>query len=173
MGSTAYLSTQRHRCRGRRCTWGAGTALLLAVAGPSTAFADQLPPPLPSAFWPPAAHDPQVRYSDEFRPRGRSLVEPSDGALAALELPTARKNSWQRLSEYRSLGRVQLVTLWKAGGSSLSLQAGRRGGPSLQWTSRFTGGSASRGLLDELISTSISAAASHRRHPGMRAAGAR
>lgn len=63
---------------------------------------------------------------------------------------------WQRLSEYRSHNRVRVVTLWETGGNSLSLQAGKRGDPSLQWISRFMDrGMPGRGVLDELFSTSL------------------
>jgi hypothetical protein len=66
---------------------------------------------------------------------------------------------WQRLSEYRSSGRVRLLTLWETGGNSVSLSAGKKGEPSLQWTSRLTNrGNASHGLLDRLFSTSLTGA---------------
>jgi hypothetical protein len=60
---------------------------------------------------------------------------------------------WQRLAEYRSQDRVRLLTLWKTRASTLSLQAGKHGGPSLQWSSPWMmHDSASRGLLDHLFS---------------------
>ena len=63
---------------------------------------------------------------------------------------------WQRLSDYRSRDRVRVVTLWETGGSSVSLQAGKKGDPSLQWTSRLMNrGGATRGLLDQLFATSL------------------
>ena len=66
---------------------------------------------------------------------------------------------WQRLSEYRGHNRVRVLTLWEAGGSSVSLQAGRKGDPSLQWTSRLMNrGGATRGLLDQMFSASIAGA---------------
>jgi hypothetical protein len=59
---------------------------------------------------------------------------------------------WDRLSDYRSHGRVRLLTLWEAGDNSVSLQAGKRGEPSLQWTSRsMNHGGATRGLFDRLV----------------------
>ena len=67
---------------------------------------------------------------------------------------------WERLSEFRSKDQVRLVTLWAAGGSSVSLQAGSRGAPSLQWTSRMTShGEAAHGVLDQLLATSLTGAA--------------
>jgi hypothetical protein len=63
---------------------------------------------------------------------------------------------WQRLSDYRSRDRVRVVTLWETGGSSVSLQAGKKGDPSLQWTSRLMNrGGATRGLLDQVLSASL------------------
>jgi hypothetical protein len=74
---------------------------------------------------------------------------------------------WQRLSEYRIHSQIRLVTLWETGGNSLSLQAGRRGDPTLQWTSRIANrGAASHGLLDELFSTSVGGAVGRGLHLG-------
>ncbi len=98
--------------------------------------------------------------TEEFRPRAHSTLSPvSHVATADDESLMSRTPVWQRLSEYRSLDRFRLVTLWETGGSSLSLQAGRKGDPSLQWTSRLMNhGGAPRGLLDELFSTSLGSA---------------
>lgn len=64
---------------------------------------------------------------------------------------------WQRLNDARTHGRVQLVTLWETGGNSLSLQAGSKGSPTLQKTSRLMNHvSAPRGLLDDLSGVSVS-----------------
>ena len=62
---------------------------------------------------------------------------------------------WQRLAEYRTRDRVQVLTLWKSGASTVSLQAGKKGSPTLQWTSRLMNrGAATRGLLDRLFPVS-------------------
>ncbi len=59
---------------------------------------------------------------------------------------------WQRLAEYRTHGRVRVLTLWESGASTVSLQAGKKGDPSLQWTSRLMNhGGATRGLLDHFF----------------------
>ena len=59
---------------------------------------------------------------------------------------------WQRLAEYRTRDRVRVLTLWESGASTVSLQAGKRGDPSLQWTSRLMNrGGATRGLLDHFF----------------------
>jgi hypothetical protein len=93
----------------------------------------------------------------DFRPRGHSILErdPEVGAVESAPMMSGT-TVWQRLAEYRSHGRVRLVTLWETGSSSVSLQAGRRGDPSLQWTSRLMNrGGATRGLLDEVLTTSL------------------
>jgi hypothetical protein len=114
--------------------------------------------PIPEPYRPSDAADPG-RYSEkDFRPRTRSalgpVADPTD--RQPLEPMTSSTTVWQRLSQYRSFNRVRLITLWETGGNSLSLQAGPRGGPSLQWTSRLvTRGGGPGGILDELFSTSI------------------
>ena len=88
----------------------------------------------------------------EFRPRPKTAVS-LDGRDERPLLKTT--TVWQRLSEYRAAhDRVRIVTLWDSPGSSLSIQAGKRGEPSLQWTSH-AGGGAARGLLDHVIATSL------------------
>jgi hypothetical protein len=111
---------------------------------------------LPSDFSPPPA---QREFSaTEFSPR----KYPDFGAAPAGVPPTGESRSlstttvWQRLADYRSHDRVRLVTLWETTGSTLSIQAGKRGEPSLQWTSRaMNRGGSTRGLLDRMISASL------------------
>lgn len=93
----------------------------------------------------------------EFRPHGRSMLEKDSPLVDAEAVPMLQGTTvWQRLSDYRSRDRVRVVTLWEAGGSTVSLQAGRKGDPSLQWTSRLMNrGGATRGLLDQVFSTSL------------------
>ncbi len=51
------------------------------------------------------------------------------------------------------------MTLWESKRSTVSLQAGKHGGPSLQWSSRLMNrGGASRGLLDRFVASSLGAA---------------
>jgi hypothetical protein len=46
--------------------------------------------------------------------------------------------------------------LWETRGSNVSLQAGKKGDPSLQWSSSWTSqGRTSHGLLDRLLSASL------------------
>jgi hypothetical protein len=65
---------------------------------------------------------------------------------------------WQRLNEFRAQDhRVRVLTLWEMGGSSVSLQAGRKGDPSLQWSSSWTNRSkVSHGILDRFLAASLS-----------------
>jgi hypothetical protein len=102
----------------------------------------------------------------DFRPRKRTLFNSDPASSAAGETSMIRNTTvWQRLSEYRSHDRVQLLTLWESTGSTISLQAGRRGDPSLQWTSRLMNrGGATQGLLDRLFSTSLARASTSLRN---------
>jgi|GEM_PF-1500776 hypothetical protein len=85
----------------------------------------------------------------EFRGRPRALGD-ADAAVKADDSLMEDRDTWQRLaSEYRVQRRVRVVTLWDAGWSSVSLQAGKHGDPSLQWTGHLFGRSeAHRGVLD-------------------------
>jgi hypothetical protein len=94
--------------------------------------------------------------STEFRPRKRGvfddeLANPLGGA------PMLRDTTvWQRMSEYKSHDRVRLLTLWESSASTVSLQTGKHGDPSLQWTSRVMNrGGATQGLFDRLFSASL------------------
>lgn len=96
----------------------------------------------------------------DFRPRGNSVLQHPVPATSLDATPQLRVTSvWQRLVDYRSHGRVRLLTLWETGGSSVSLQAGKKGQPSLQWTSRsMNRGGATRGVFDQLLSISVAGA---------------
>jgi len=96
----------------------------------------------------------------DFRARGRSILEREPQLAASEDVPMLRGTTvWQRLADYRSHGRVRLLTLWETGGNSVSLQAGKKGEPSLQWTSRsMNRGGATRGVFDQLASLSIAGA---------------
>ncbi len=116
----------------------------------------------PADFTAPAIRDSRSFSATDFRPR-RHTVFDSDPTVSALDdAPLFRSTTvWQRLAEYKSHDRVQLLTLWESSGSSVSLQAGRRGDPSLQWTSRLMNrGGSTQGLLDRLFSVSLAHAGS-------------
>jgi len=103
---------------------------------------------------------PPTFSEQDFRPRGHSIFEHPVPTGTADDTPMLRGSTvWQRLADFRSHGRVRLLTLWENGGSSVSLQAGKKGEPSLQWTSRsMNRGGATRGVLDQLMSVSVAGA---------------
>jgi hypothetical protein len=111
--------------------------------------------PVPATFRPLDLRAPAVPATQDFRPRPHA-APPADAVYGDGDLMIHNTTVWQRLEQFRARNRVRLVTLWETGGNSLSLQAGRRGDPSLQWTSRLSShGAAASGLLDELFSTSV------------------
>jgi hypothetical protein len=99
--------------------------------------------------------EPQEFSATEFRPRKPNVLElDSDrGRGSLLDAPMLKSTSiWQQMREFKSQDRVRLLTLWQTRGSSLSLQAGKRGSPSLQWSTPWVHREgASRGLFDRLL----------------------
>jgi len=122
----------------------------------------------------PAAADKQEFSTTEFRPRKRSMLDADPVSNSFGDAPMLRGTTvWQRLSEYRARDRVRVLTLWESGGSTVSLQAGKRGSPSLQWTSgAMIHGAATRGLLDRLFAVSLAGAGNRLRRPDHRPANA-
>jgi hypothetical protein len=102
----------------------------------------------------------QAFSTTEFRPRHHAAFDSNAAVSAFGDAPMLHSTTvWQRMSEYKSQNRVRLLTLWESSGSTVSLQAGRRGDPSLQWTSRLMNrGGSTRGLLDRLFSVSFAGA---------------
>jgi hypothetical protein len=140
--------------------WVGNTALavnpLIADSGRSSA-ASTVKLPDPEFLSMPKTDDIHVFSATEFFPRKHTLFDhdPPVGDAPMLRGTTV----WQRLDQYRSHDGVRLLTLWESRGSTVSLQAGKRGDPSLQWSSRVTGhDGATRGLLDRLFSLSIAGA---------------
>ena len=125
----------------------------------------------PEVFAAPASADSPVFSTTDFRPRKHTLFDPMVTSFG--DPPMLRGTTvWQRMSEYKSRDRVRLLTLWESSGSTVSLQAGKRGDPSLQWTSRaMNRGGSTRGLLDRLFSVSL-AGAGNRLHRTDRSTGA-
>jgi hypothetical protein len=113
--------------------------------------------PIPATYQTVTLPEIKAFPTQEFRPWGHSLLEKDIQVDAVYAAPMMKSTTvWQRLSEYRSHDRVRLVTLWETGGSSVSLQAGRKGDPSLQWTSRLMNrGGVARGVFDELLTRSL------------------
>ena len=99
--------------------------------------------------------EPQKFSATEFRPRTRNILELESGSGRSylLDAPMLKSNSFfQHMSDFKSQGRVRLLTLWQMRGSSLSLQAGKHGSPSLQWSTPWVHREgASRGLFDRLL----------------------
>jgi len=61
----------------------------------------------------------------------------------------------REIAEFKTQDRVRLLTLWQNRASSLSLQAGKRGMPSLQWSTPWMHPNAtSRGVFDRLLTVS-------------------
>jgi cytochrome c556 len=93
----------------------------------------------------------------EFRPRSHSIfaADPLVQVNSGIDAPMQQSTSvWQQMAEFKSQERVRLVTLWETRGSTISLQAGKHGGPSLQWSTPWMSRvNQSHGLLDQLFST--------------------
>ena len=97
--------------------------------------------------------------ASEFRPRKHSIAAAESAASEGFGADTPMlqgTNVWQRMTEYKSQDRLRVLTLLETRGSTLSLQAGKRGGPSLQWSSRtMNRDGATRGLLDRWVSAAL------------------
>jgi hypothetical protein len=120
----------------------------------------------PGFFTAPTAADSQLFSATDFRPRKPTVFDRDPSVNAFGDAPMLRGTTvWQRMSEYRSHDRVRLLTLWESSESTVSLQAGKRGDPSLQWTSRsMNRGGSTRGLLDRLFAVSLAGAGNRLRH---------
>jgi hypothetical protein len=124
--------------------------------------------PLSMAFAPTAATAAAAAANDneysttEFRQRKTGTLDsqPAPELEPSLQAqPLHAPSAWQRLADYRAQSRVQLLTIWQSARSTVSLQTGHHGGPSLQWSSRVMNrGGATRGLLDQFVSSSLNAA---------------
>jgi hypothetical protein len=110
----------------------------------------------PGGFSAPAAADTQAFSATDFRPRKHTVFDGDPTLNTIGDAPMLSGTTvWQRMAEYKSHDRVRLLTLWESSGSTISVQAGRRGDPSLQWSSRLMNRDGStRGLLDRLFSVS-------------------
>ena len=110
--------------------------------------------PAPFAFSAPRAVL-SVFSPTEFRPRRQGMLESAAAGREAsvMDAPLLGDTSIaHELSEAKTQDRLRLLTLWQSRASSLSLQAGKRGAPSLQWSTPWMHrGAASRGLFDRLL----------------------
>jgi hypothetical protein len=114
----------------------------------------------PGIFSAPALDGTQAFSTTDFRPRKRTVLDSDPAVNLFSDAPLLRTTTvWQRMSDYKSHDRVQVLTLWESSGSTVSLQAGHRGDPSLQWTSRLMNhGGSTQGILDRLFSVSLAGA---------------
>ncbi len=110
----------------------------------------------PPAFAPLQSPAADIYSATEFRPHGgfdKLGTARTQGPI--IDAPMLQDTSlWQQLAEYRTQNRVRLLTLWQIRGSSISLQAGKRGVPSLQWSTslvRQEGVASGGGLFDHLL----------------------
>jgi hypothetical protein len=111
-----------------------------------------------AGLWSPPTVDFNPGFSaTDFRPRKHTLFDNDATKTSLGGTPMLRGTTiWQRMSQYKSRDRVRLLTLWESSGSTVSLQAGKRGDPSLQWTSRaMNRGGSTQGLLDRFFSVSL------------------
>jgi hypothetical protein len=113
--------------------------------------------PVPFAYEP-ARADQQAFSGTEFRPRKHGLLnaEPASSEVSVIDAPIRRDTSLAReIAEFKTQDRLRLLTLWQSRASSLSLQAGKHGTPSLQWSTPWMHRDvSSRGLFDRLLSES-------------------
>lgn len=135
------------------------------------------PPSLQRSFAaPPLRPEPESFSATEFRPRKRGILEINAGVAdaAMTDMPRLQDNSFARqIKESKSQDRVRLLTLWQSSVSSISLQAGKGGAPSLQWSTPWMHrSSGSRGLFDHWLSISPRGAFGAPRSSGPRQAAA-
>jgi hypothetical protein len=106
----------------------------------------------------PSLAEPEAFSASEFRPRKRGFLEFNAirNETRLTDMPRLQDNSVARqMVEFKSQDRLRLLTLWQSHASSLSIQAGKRGAPSLQWsTPLIRRDSSPRGLFDHLLSVS-------------------
>jgi len=170
-GDTAFLGlvlwTLMHAAQAAAGDQGAASGAAPPAPGnlPHPVQLSALMDPIPDPFRTAEAVQSSSRAA-EFRPRGRSSAQPVDLPRPADDESIMRSSTvWDRLTESKSHDGVELVTLWHTGGNSLSLQAGRKGDPTLQWTSRLMNrGRGPHGLLDDWFSRSLDNAAVHGLH---------
>jgi hypothetical protein len=128
-----------------------------ATGGTKSFVGPLFAPPLymPGTYVLPDPAETKTYSAKDFRPRGRSVFETAPRGPAEDNL-AFDGTIWQRLNEYRNRDKIRVLTLWESGASTVSLQTDRKGGPSLQWTSRLMNrGGATHGLLDRLFPVSV------------------
>jgi hypothetical protein len=133
-------------------------------------------PSFPAPFAFSALPEMPVFSSTEFRPRKPGLLEAAeaDSEHSVIDAPMLADASIAReLSGAKTQDRVRLLTLWQSRASSLSLQAGKRGAPSLQWSTPWMHRDSDvRGVFDRLLLAAPRSIGSIVRGGGPRQAGA-
>jgi hypothetical protein len=83
-------------------------------------------------------------------------ADPVRSEVSVIDAPIRRDTSLAReIAEFKTQDRLRLLTLWQNRASSLSLQAGKHGAPSLQWSTPWMHRDVnSRGLFDRLLTVS-------------------
>jgi hypothetical protein len=139
---------------------GNNTARQSSAAAAIPAPALTVDPVALADFTAPNLNDVKVYSATDFRPRRRTVFDKDPLANSVDDVPMLWNSTvWQQMADYKSRDRVRVLTLWESTGSSVSLQAGRHGDPSLQWTSRWMNrGGSTKGLLDQLFNVSLSGA---------------
>ena len=112
-----------------------------------------------SAFFalPVPINEPRAFSATEFRPRRQDLsgADPAKRETSIIDAPMLDTSVARQWREFKSQDRVRLLTLWRSSVSSVSLQAGRHGMPSLQWSTPWMHRDvASRGLFDRFLTVS-------------------
>ena len=101
--------------------------------------------------------EPQTFSATEFRPRrqGFSVAELGKHETSIIDAPMLDTSVARQWRESKSQDRVRLLTLWRSSVSSVSLQAGKHGMPSLQWSTPWMHRDvAPRGLFDRFLTVS-------------------
>jgi hypothetical protein len=101
--------------------------------------------------------EPRTFSATEFRPRrqGFSRAELGNRETSIIDAPMLDTSVARQWRDSKSLDRVRLLTLWRSSVSSVSLQAGKHGMPSLQWSTPWMHrDAASRGLFDRFLTLS-------------------
>lgn len=109
----------------------------------------------------------------EFRPRVRVQSGSDEPIIAGIigDKASTEGSVWQHMSEYKTQDRLRLLTLWQTRASTLSLQAGKHGGPSLQWSSPWMmRDGASSGLFDRWLSVPLRGITNSSRNAAVRPA---
>lgn len=141
------------------CSVARGSDVFAAEPEPQFATPVVAPSLLPPSFvTAPTRLAPETFSLTEFRPRKRAPLEMNSASSTAsfIDMPTIQDTSMaHQMSDFKSQNRLRLLTLWQSRSSSLYLQAGKRGAPSLQWSTPWMHRDAgSRGLFDHLLAIS-------------------